>query len=248
MHPRTVLWVVVLIFGICLSSALAQPISSPYKFPTRVGMPGWKSLNTLAEKLAACQIPQDTLQRLSTEALVQTCLDYPMFLLYSAYTDSLGGMARVISGFNGMQELLRRKDAGSFLVKKYLEYDPLAHDENWSDDKMGEFSLKLDGLERLLGHDSILTSLQADERRNLLSLAVDRFKKKVQDRNYGLFDAGSSAWLAGRVMIHEHFDELIAALKADDRLSDAMARCMLPGKEEIDEIVRHADNFLKIKP
>jgi hypothetical protein len=49
-------------------------------------------------------------------------------------------------------------------------------------------------------------------------------------------------------MIHEHFDELIAALKADDRLSDAMARCMLPGKEEIDEIVRHADNFLKIKP
>ena len=211
-------------------------------------MPGWKSLNTLAEKLAACQIPQDTLQRLSTEALVQTFLDYPMFLLYSAYTDSLGGMARVISGFNGMQELLRRKDAGSFLVKKYLEYDPLAHDENWSDDKMGEFSLKLDGLERLLGHDSILTSLQADERRNLLSLAVDRFKKKVQDRNYGLFDAGSSAWLAGRVMIHEHFDELIAALKADDRLSDAMARCMLPGKEEIDEIVRHADNFLKIKP
>lgn len=39
----------------------------------------WQSFQTLEEMQSACQIPDDVLPNLSTEELVQICMDYPLF-------------------------------------------------------------------------------------------------------------------------------------------------------------------------
>jgi len=50
---------------------------------------------------SACQIPDDVLPNLSTEELVQICMDYPLFGNFSAYNDELVGIKKVMDGFNG---------------------------------------------------------------------------------------------------------------------------------------------------
>ena len=65
----------------------------------------WKTFQTLEEMQSACQIPDDVLSNLSTEELVQICMDYPLFGNFSAYNDELVGIKKVMDGFNGFTEL-----------------------------------------------------------------------------------------------------------------------------------------------
>ena len=68
----------------------------------------WKTFQTLEEMQSACQIPDDVLPNLSTEELVQICMDYPLFGNFSAYNDELVGIKKVMDGFNGFTELKKR--------------------------------------------------------------------------------------------------------------------------------------------
>ena len=61
---------------------------------------------TLEEMQSACQIPDDVLPNLSTEVLVQICMDYPLFGNFSAYNDELVGIKKVMDGFNGLKNAL----------------------------------------------------------------------------------------------------------------------------------------------
>lgn len=58
----------------------------------------WKTFQTLEEMQSACQIPDDVLPNLSTEELVQICMDYPLFGNFSAYNDELVGIKKVMDG------------------------------------------------------------------------------------------------------------------------------------------------------
>lgn len=71
----------------------------------------WKTFQTLEEMQSACQIPDDVLSNLSTEELVQICMDYPLFGNYLAYDNETFGIKKVMAGFNGFTELKKRTDA-----------------------------------------------------------------------------------------------------------------------------------------
>lgn len=79
----------------------------------------WKTFQTLEEMQSACQIPDDVLPNLSTEELVQICMDYPLFGNFSAYNDELVGIKKVMDGFNGFTELKKRTDAAEKLLDLY---------------------------------------------------------------------------------------------------------------------------------
>lgn len=79
----------------------------------------WKTFQTLEEMQSACQIPDDVLPNLSTEELVQICMDYPLFGNFSAYNDELVGIKKVMDGFNGFTELKKRIDAAEKLLDLY---------------------------------------------------------------------------------------------------------------------------------
>ena len=53
-------------------------IDTPYEYPITLDMPEWASLTSLQEKLEVCQIPEDILPQLTTPALIETVLDYPL--------------------------------------------------------------------------------------------------------------------------------------------------------------------------
>ena len=90
-------------------------IDTPYVYPVVPGTHEWNILDTQAEKVAVCQIPVDILSSLTTEALVETVLDYPLMCNISAYNNFLSGYEAVKAQFNGLQELSTRSDAEEVL-------------------------------------------------------------------------------------------------------------------------------------
>ena len=90
---------------------LNYSITEAYQYPVVPGMEEWKKINSLQEKAEACQIPEDILGSMTTEALVETVVNYPLFINVFAYDNKKMGLEHVKGYFNGLQELYERDDA-----------------------------------------------------------------------------------------------------------------------------------------
>ncbi len=99
------------------------PITEPYEYSIVPGTDEWNELQSLEEKLEACQIPEEIVSKMTTEALVESVMNYPMIIRLSG--GLWGGFEsgreyafnKVKSEFNGLQELCNRADAKDELVK-----------------------------------------------------------------------------------------------------------------------------------
>ena len=92
----------------------------------------WKTFQTLEEMQEACQIPAEELKNLSTEELLQICLQYPLAGNYLAYNNELQGINAVMDGFNGFEELCKRDDGIDKLMDYYeqIEIGPFLNRQN----------------------------------------------------------------------------------------------------------------------
>lgn len=104
------------------SVSLAE-IDTPYSFESVTTPEIWETFNNLEEMQNACQIPADILKKMSTKALIQTCMNYPLYGNYIAYNNELDGIRTIIKGFNGFEELQRRTDAAEQLLAYYDNLD-----------------------------------------------------------------------------------------------------------------------------
>ena len=95
----------------------AQEITQPYDFPIKPGSESWRSLKSHKEMVQACQNPEGVLQKLTTPALLETCLSFPLLLDVLAFNNLIEGVEQTISNFNGFQILVERPDFAESLVK-----------------------------------------------------------------------------------------------------------------------------------
>lgn len=95
-------------------------IDTPYDYPVRPGMPEWAEFTDHQQMIDACEIPENILCVMSTEALVETVLDYPLLITLYAYEDFSEGFYVLANEFNGMQELLQRPDGAEVLMERYI--------------------------------------------------------------------------------------------------------------------------------
>lgn len=91
---------ITLILAIALCVPLYIPVQAEYRYdlseyslllnikdvyPIQPGTEEWKKLETLQSKIAACEIPKETLHQMSTESLIEAVLYYPLFSNMYAY-------------------------------------------------------------------------------------------------------------------------------------------------------------------
>lgn len=79
----------------------------------------WKSLQTHDEMVKACKIPDEILKQMTTPQLLKVCIDYPLFADMFTFNSIEAGFTSVSRSFNGLQELLSRKDFATEMVKYY---------------------------------------------------------------------------------------------------------------------------------
>jgi hypothetical protein len=178
-------------------------LDEPYDFPLRAGMPEWAELKTHVEMLNALQVPQDILNRMTTKSLVETCLNYPMFLDILFYDTPKTGMEILIDNyFNGFTELLKREYAYTFLSERFISFDPLAINEEWSLVEKGGYKFELIKIELLLGQDIVLEYASYESKISLLKEALLKYEKLLtQKEYYSSFDHGQILFLMGKILL-----------------------------------------------
>lgn len=141
-------------------------ISTPYEYPVQPGTKQWAAFTTLAEKINACNIPEDTLENMSTDALVETVLSYPLLPCILAFDSYEDGFNSVLNYSSGLKELVHRKDAGPKILEKYNSLkDSCQH-------------LELAYTEIILSQPVIMDSLSKKQKNDLIKEATTRYKEK----------------------------------------------------------------------
>ena len=180
--------------------ARAEP-SDAYQFPIRPGMTGWSALKTHDEMLAATQVPTSILQAMSTEGLVETCLNYPLLFEVYLYSAPQDGFEKLSARFNGLQELLRRSDAGAHLVQRYRMVDPTAIPEQWGSKQRGQHAASIGHLELTLAQYAVLRAAAPSLRLELLAECLRKAEaKRTLPNTFGPSGQERTAFLAGRVL------------------------------------------------
>ena len=127
--------IIVLIFTFNFSFTFAQgteseySINEPYEFPITQYDDQWKEFETKAEALSVCQIPEEILNKMTTEALLETVLNYPFIIDYIAFNDYKDAADNMMRDFNGFSELLSREDLTEVLLEAYDESDLVSYQE-----------------------------------------------------------------------------------------------------------------------
>lgn len=93
-------------------------IDTPYDYPL-IPTVGWGNFASRKERVLACQIPDEVLQIMTTQALVQSVVQYPYIIDMWSYSTLREGFESVYSQFSAMDALVNRPDVGSALLNQY---------------------------------------------------------------------------------------------------------------------------------
>lgn len=215
-----------------------------YEFPLTSKSPKWKTLKTYKEKLLVLQIPDQVLNEMSTEGLVRTCLNYPMWLHMMLHGNLQSGIEKVISNFNGLQELMKRTDAGSILIKVYKDIDSGAFQQDWTSRQRGGFTLHLSYVEMLLSQEQILSSLTKKEKCSLLEDCILKYKSKLKHEVYGITGLKTVTIVICQILLGEDYKPFKQKYEENERIN-LFLRDETPIDVEIfNEIILYAQQYL----
>lgn len=86
-------------------------VTEAYIYPILPGSDEWNEFASLEERVAACQIPEDILYEMTTEALVESVVSCPIISFMFAHNTVEFGFNQVKGYYNGLAELCEREDA-----------------------------------------------------------------------------------------------------------------------------------------
>ena len=227
---------------------IASKATDAYDFPIKFGDTEWETLESHDAMLEACQVPESILKGMSTTGLVETVLNYPLYEDMFAYNRLQDGFDAVVARFNGLQELLGRKDAGVEVLAVYHDMDPTAIVESWTSVDKGKFAVDFHSIEILLSQDAILDDLTKMQIDQLLDEALKKSQgKAAYPEIYGWTGLESTAMLAGRALQHIEaaFNEKV---QADENLKAFLETGSFAGTDLpssiLEEVSEYLDNAL----
>ena len=168
-----------------------------WDYPVKPGTEEWKALLNDADMVKACQIPTDILKEITTTELAALCLNYPLKIKFYAYNNVLTGIRQVAAEFNGMQELLLRKDNAQCLLAllqdNILETLP---EKNLPPIQNGELVYRHTVTEAMLAHESVIANAIPEQQRAIAFIAAKNISLKEQlPDTYSQYSVEVSAYL-----------------------------------------------------
>ena len=105
-------------------------LDEPYKYPVIPGMEEWDKLTNHEQKIEVCYVNPDLLSRMTTYALTETVVTYPLFVDAVVYDSFEIGLDMLSKQFAGIDELLNRQDAYENLLLYISKNQSLDNKEN----------------------------------------------------------------------------------------------------------------------
>jgi hypothetical protein len=178
------LCIVLLMTGLC--SYGQTVVKDVYVFPVKPGSKEWKQIESIKERVAALQIPKTVLREISTEGLLETCLEFPYLTDFMFFDDYQKGFDVLVGRFNGFGELLKRPDLTGVLLKKYKSLGgEAARLRSQSAVEQGKFTFRHFIVEFMLAQDAVCMNLSKEQEKQLFLLSAEH--KRIKDTCSDIF-------------------------------------------------------------
>lgn len=141
----------------------------------------WQNDLNTESRIDKLKLPESTLKGLSTEDLVDSILDYPLFFEWKRFSTCEAGLEYLNETLDTMQELKNRSDAASVLLKKYTDQKVYTDDEDAG--SMTE-ALRIKDIELLITQDYILEQMTEEEKTKFYEVAKQKQKEKAASAMY----------------------------------------------------------------
>ena len=103
----------------------AYPVTEPYRFPVRPGTTEWEALSETGLARNACRMPAGLAEEMTSQALLETALDYPYVIDLLAYGDPVQGFWSNARYNDALAELVVRRDAAAVVESELEKLPPL---------------------------------------------------------------------------------------------------------------------------
>ena len=165
-------------------------------------------------------LPKPVCQCLSTEGLIETCLNYPELRLIMAGANPQSGYNLLVKErFLGIRELEKRPDRGSALLKKYQSMDPLGFDPDWELIAIGRYTFWIMNFEIILSQYINLEVMDTEESIKLLEKSIQVYEdKKSTIHHYSVYGLANSATLLGRIMLIGEYKPMQMLFNEDEKI------------------------------
>jgi hypothetical protein len=218
--------------------------SDAYNYPIKPGTDAWKALGSHVEMLKACQIPETKLHTMSTKGLLETVLNYPLFNDVSAYNFPQQGFDTMASQFNGIPELLNRKDVGTVLLAKYKTADPATIGQEWTGIQKGYYVFSFIDMETLLAQKGVMSNFNEAQCQDLVRECLAKINAKHQSEMYGGMSQESCLWVITRVLEQVKYEPFVQTVAADRFYQDFVARGSYATDDVTADIYNEAEGYL----
>lgn len=182
------------------AQAQGQPsnrITTPFEFP-KVAITGTM---TVPEAWKRSQIPDDVLKRLTTEALLLSCLKFPFMPEIYATNSVQKAFSFTLENFNGLQELFKRPDAAATMLTLYQRLQTADVEKKTSLIESGRFSFELSFIEIFLAQREIIRQLSGAERKVLAAECITKYDgKQLVPKAYGGLSLVSTGFVMARLL------------------------------------------------
>lgn len=169
----------------------------PYSFDKITNPAVWAKFNSLKEMQDACQMPENWLKNISTENLVKTCMNYPLYGMYMAYNNEMQGVKITMDGFNGFQELMKRKDAAEKLLDFYEQFGTHTKASD-----TGHDILRLGFIELVLSSGNIPHIFNEESCVRARELMNEKYQMKLKDKDiYSIHSVKNSLVLGAKIQL-----------------------------------------------
>lgn len=166
---------VILLLFISCHVLKAQEIPGPDKpwpYPMRPGVAGWADVE---DQYAAVQIPEEIYKKMSTQILLDSCLNFPLRSSIYFLNTCEEGFDYIVKHFGAMQELLSRADVGPLLIKTYdnIDLDGLVSRVRPQKYTFTQFAF----LNQLIKRSEVLQKLDSDQSTHLAATALKYLRR-----------------------------------------------------------------------
>jgi hypothetical protein len=159
-------------------------VKDVYVFPLKQGSKEWVQVESIEKRIAALQMPDSILVNISTEGLLETCLQFPYLTDILFCENYQKGFEVLTAEFNGFRELLKRNDLTDVLLKKYKGISrEITKIQSQSSVEKGRFTFCHFVIEFMLTQDVFLKNLSLEKEKQLFLLSIENQKLKSDYSN-----------------------------------------------------------------
>lgn len=236
---------IIALFWITSNNLNAQDSGVTWDYPIKPGSKEWLAKPSFIERLSLLNIPEDTLQAMGTDRLMNCCLDYPYFSLIFTRNSLQQGYEFIKNNFNGFRELEKRTDAGDFIFRKYENMDPAVVSYQPSQLEAGEYMAQFTFIEILLAQDSILFRLNDETKKRILNTTLEKFKQKANNHNYGIEGLSTTALILAKII--DEYDDKDLKLNSNEKtaIKKFTKSCHVEELDLFNLILISSENYLK---